>query len=93
MKKIEYWSLGCDILGGPKDRAVKIATAQMPEIARDIAESMNATSETSDARALLQRIARKGEFMDLEGLRITVSDWLARRHILPENVNVEARDP
>ena len=41
MNKIEYWSLGCDILGGPKDRAVKIATAQMPEIAKDIATAMN----------------------------------------------------
>jgi hypothetical protein len=46
MNKIEYWSLGCDILGGPKDRAVKIATAQMPEIAKDIATAMNQPDAT-----------------------------------------------
>lgn len=45
MNKIEYWSLDCDILGGPKDRAVKIATAQMPEIAKDIANAMNAPGD------------------------------------------------
>lgn len=39
----------------------------------------------SEMLALLRRIARKGEFMDREGLRITVSDWLAHRHLLPEN--------
>jgi len=36
---------------------------------------------------LLRRIARKGEFMDREGLRITVSDWLSRHHLLSENAN------
>lgn len=39
--KIEYWSLDCDIIGGPKESGVKIATAQMPEIAKDIATAMN----------------------------------------------------
>ena len=39
---------------------------------------------------LLRRIARKGEFMDREGLRLTVSDWLARRHLL-ENAEVTDR--
>ena len=37
----KYWSLGCDILAGPKNSAVKIATAQMPETAKDIAKAMN----------------------------------------------------
>ena len=41
--------------------------------------------EKNEALAMLQRIARKGEFMDMEGQRLVVSDWLARRHIIPEN--------
>ena len=39
------------------------------------------TRSKDEAYALLRRIARKGEFMDREGLRITVADWLARRHL------------
>ena len=41
----------------------------------------NLERERNEAHALLRRIARKGEFMDREGLRITVADWLARRHL------------
>lgn len=37
--------------------------------------------ECEEAHHLLSRIARKGEFMDMEGQRLVVSDWLARRHI------------
>lgn len=37
--------------------------------------------EREEAHHLLSRIARKGEFMDMEGQRLVVSDWLARRHI------------
>lgn len=43
--------------------------------------------QRDEALNLLRRIARKGEFMDREGLRLTVADWLARRH-LSENVPV-----
>lgn len=42
--------------------------------------------QRDEALNLLRRIARKGEFMDMEGQRLVVSDWLARRHISPENV-------
>jgi hypothetical protein len=40
-----------------------------------------AKEELDEAHALLRRIATKGEFMDMEGQRITVADWLARRQI------------
>jgi hypothetical protein len=49
--------------------------------------------QRDEALALLRRIARKGEFMDMEGQRLVVSDWLARRHISQENVSVEASAP
>ena len=40
---------------------------------------------------LLNRIARKGEFMDMEGQRLVVYDWLARRGWLsPQNVQGDA---
>ena len=45
--------------------------------------------ERDEARAMLRRIARKGEFMDMEGQRLVVSDWLARRHISSENAKTE----
>lgn len=41
--------------------------------------------QRDEALNLLRRIARKGEFMDMEGQRLVVSDWLARRHLSPEN--------
>jgi hypothetical protein len=41
--------------------------------------------ERDEARNFLLRIARKGEFMDMEGQRLVVSDWLAYRHISLEN--------
>jgi hypothetical protein len=44
--------------------------------------------EKNEALAMLQRIARKNEFMDMEGQRLVVSDWLARRHIIPENAKI-----
>lgn len=34
------------------------------------------------ALTLLRRIAKKGEFMDREGLRLVVEDWLNRRNLL-----------
>ena len=46
----------------------------------------------SEMLALLRRIARKGEFMDREGLRLVVSDWLARRHLLQENAGLSHGD-
>ena len=48
--------------------------------------------EKNEALAMLQRIARKGEFMDMEGQRLVVSDWLARRHIIPENESSAGTD-
>ena len=48
------------------------------EAGRSLAELMD---ERDEAHALLRRIARKGEFMDREGLRLVVADWLARRHL------------
>jgi NTP pyrophosphatase (non-canonical NTP hydrolase) len=57
--KIEYWSLGCDILGGPKDRAVKIATAQMPEIAKEIAEAMNTTTRDHRTKSVTDILAER----------------------------------
>jgi len=41
--------------------------------------------QRDEAYAMLRRIARKGEFMDMEGQRLVVFDWLARRHISSEN--------
>ena len=41
--------------------------------------------QRDEAYAMLLRIARKGEFMDMEGQRLVVFDWLARRHISSEN--------
>jgi hypothetical protein len=75
MSKIKYWSLGCDILGGPKDRAVKIATAQMPEIAKDIADAMNATGqEANDLRATLDTERELRTLGDTYARR--VADWI-----------------
>jgi hypothetical protein len=59
--KIEYWSLGCDVLGGPKDRAVKIATAQMPEIAKDIAAAMNLEPVSEDGWQPIDTSPRDGD--------------------------------
>jgi hypothetical protein len=45
-------------------------------------EELKAVTEQRDeAYAMLCRIARKGEFMDMDGQRLVVFDWLARRHI------------
>jgi hypothetical protein len=41
--------------------------------------------QRDEALDILRRIARKGGFMDMEGQRLVVSDWLARRHLSPEN--------
>jgi len=49
--------------------------------------------QRDDALDLLRRIARKGEFADMDGQRLVVSDWLARRHISQENVSVEVSAP
>jgi hypothetical protein len=43
------------------------------------------TEQRDEAYAMLCRIARKGEFMDMEGQRLVVFDWLARRHISSDN--------
>ena len=51
----------------------------IPVVHREFARKLEL--ERNEAHALLRRIARKGEFMDREGLRITVADWLARRHL------------
>jgi len=48
--------------------------------------------QRDEAIELLRRIARKGEFMDMEGQRLVVSDWLARRH-LSEDVKVHTPLP
>ena len=45
--------------------------------------------ERDEAMNLLLRIARKGEFMDMEGQRLVVSDWLDYRHISLENAEVD----
>ena len=58
--KIEYWSLDCDVLGGPKERAIKIATAQMPEIAKEIADAMNIEPVREDGWQPLDNSPREG---------------------------------
>ena len=40
--------------------------------------------ECEDALNLLRRIAKKGAFMDREGLRLVVEDWLNRRNLINE---------
>jgi len=56
------------------------------ELAYQLERELNAVTEQRDeAYAMLRRIARKGEFMDMEGQRLVVFDWLARRHISSEN--------
>ena len=54
--------------------------------ARYHAANADLLKERNDMLHLLRRIARKGEFMDREGLRLLVSDWLARRGLSLENV-------
>jgi hypothetical protein len=56
------------------------------DFARQLERELTAVTEQRDeAYAMLCRIARKGEFMDMEGQRLVVFDWLARRHISSEN--------
>ena len=49
--------------------------------AREYQDAKDLLKESKEMRDLLRRIARKGEFMDREGLRLVVEDWLARRHL------------
>lgn len=55
------------------------------EAERLTSEIRSVTEQRDEAYAMLRRIARKGEFMDMEGQRLVVFDWLARRHISSEN--------
>ena len=54
--------------------------------ARYHAANADLLKERNDMLDLLRRIARKGEFMDREGLRLVVSDWLARCGLSLENI-------
>lgn len=88
MNRIEYWSLDCDVLGGPRESAVKIATAQMPEIAKDIADALNATAQPSDPECLegppRTREEMAAEWRELNRVAPTAGDKLALMLGLPE---------
>lgn len=64
------------------DRHTRVADMKT-NIVRLISENAELKRERDEARDLLKRIATEGEFMDMEGQRLVVFDWLARRHIAP----------
>ena len=64
--------------------AQKVIKNQVKRIEKLEEDLIAKEKERGEAVALLSRIARKGEFMDMEGQRLVVSDWLARRHITTE---------
>jgi hypothetical protein len=61
--------------------ALKAMLMERPDLGDRASRIAELIRERDEAHHLLSRIARKGEFMDMEGQRLVVSDWLARRHI------------